>query len=97
MKPEKYNLLVKDVPEFRSGQSPISEAVEPVTQAHRLSPEFFDRIYDWDPGAANDDYYVTSPDFIELHSQIKRTLIRGVIWWATSVCLGMPVLVFVFR
>ncbi len=73
------------------------EAVEPVSQKHQLSPKFFDLIYDRDPEAANDDYYVTSSDFIELHSQIKRTLIRHVLWLATSVCLGMPVLVFVFR
>ena len=65
--------------------------------ADQLSPEFFDLICDWDPEAANDEYYVTSSDFIELHSQIKKFLIRRMIWWAMSVWLGMSALILVFQ
>lgn len=97
MKAEKHNHLVKDAPEFRSRQSPMSEAGEPVTQAHQLSPQFLALIYDWDPGAANDYYYVKSSDFIEIHSRLRRTLIRGLLFWAASVCLGMSALAFVYR
>ena len=75
----------------------MSEATATALSKHQLSPEFFDLIYDWDPEAANDDYYVTSSDFIEIHSQLKRTLIRGVLLWATSVCLGMSALAFVYQ
>ena len=75
----------------------MSEATTTVLSKDQLSPEFFDLIYDWDPAASNDDYYVTSPDFIEIHDQLKRTLIRGVLLWATSVCLGMSALAFIYQ
>ena len=75
----------------------MSEVVEPVLQKDQLSPEFFGLIHDWDPEASNDDYYVTSSDFIEIHSQLNRTLIRGVLFWATNVCLGMSALAFFYR
>ena len=94
---EKHKFLVKGAPKRRFGQGVMSEAVEPVSQENRLSPEFCDLIYEWDPEAANDDYYVTSSDFIQLHSQIKKDLIRGLLWWATIVCLAMSGLAFVFR
>ena len=72
-------------------------ADEPAPHIEQLSPEFYDLIRDWDPEAANDEYYVTSSDFIELHSQIKRFLIRRMIWWATSVCLGMSALFIIYK
>lgn len=78
-------------------QDGVSGAVETVPHADQLSPEFFDLISDWDPDAANDNYYVTSSDFIELHSQLRKFLIRRMIWWATSVCLGMSVLFFIYH
>ena len=93
----KHKLLAKQVPRSRTLQDGESGAVDPVLHTDQLSPKFFDLIGDWDPGAANDNYYVTSSDFIELHSQIKKFLIRRIIWWATSVCLGMSVLFFVYR
>ena len=75
----------------------MTEAVEPILHKEQLSSEFFDLIYDLDPEAANDDYYVTSSDFIELHSQIKKFLIRRLLWWATSVGVSMSVLAYVFQ
>ncbi len=75
----------------------MSGAAATVLSKDQLCPEFFDLIYDWDPEASNDDYYVTSSDFIEIHDQLKRTLIRGVLLWATSVCLGMSALAFIYQ
>lgn len=74
-----------------------AESVESVQHVDELSPEFLDLISGWDPGAANDPYYVTSADFIDLHARIKKYLIRRMIWWATSVILGMSLLFFVYR
>jgi len=93
----KHNLLAKQAPQSRTMQDGVSGAVETVPHADQLSPEFFDLISDWDPDAANDNYYVTSSDFIELHSQLRKFLIRRMIWWATSVCLGMSVLFFIYH
>ena len=93
----KRELLAEQVPRSRTLRDGESRAVDPVLHTDQLCPEFLDLISDWDPDAANDNYYVTSSDFIELHSQIKRFLIRRIIWWATSVCLGMSVLLFLYR
>ena len=57
-----------------------------VLRENALTPEFYELIYSADPEAANDDYYVTSEDFIHLHWQIKKDLIKGVSWWAIGVC-----------
>ena len=94
---KKHRLLVKQVPRSRLAQNAVSGADELVLPENQLSPEFFDLIFDWDPEAANDEYYVTSSNFIELHSEIKKFLLRRVLWWAISVCVGMSVLAIVFR
>lgn len=77
-------------------QDGASEAVELAPRGDHLSPEFFDLISDWDPDAANDDYYVTSADFIEIHDQLKTFLIRRMIWWAASVFGGMSLLFIIY-
>ena len=97
MASRKHGLLADQGPPSRTSQDGVSGAVELVPQADELSPEFFDLIHSWDPDAANDDYYVTSSDFIELHSQIRKFLIRRMIWWATSVCLGMSILFNIYH
>ena len=71
-------------------------ATEAVGQGKRLTPEFCELVYEWDPEAANDSYYVTSADFVQLHSEIKRGLLRGVLWWAIIVCAATAAVVFVF-
>lgn len=78
------------------GHGVTAAVVESASSENRLSPEFFDLIYEWDPKAVNDEYYVTSSDFIELHSQIRTRLIRGVLLWALALCLGMASLAIVF-
>ncbi len=59
----------------------------PLTDDDRLSSEFFSLIYDLDPEAANDPYYVTSKDFVDLHARIKKRLIIGVLSWVGLVAL----------
>lgn len=81
----------------RTVQLGVSAAADAVLDADRLSPEFFELIHDWDPEAANDEYYVTSSDFIELHSQIRKFLIRRMIMWSASVLVGMSGLIFVYQ
>jgi hypothetical protein len=67
-----------------------------VSNENQLSPEFFDVIYEWDSDAANDDYYTTSAEFTELHSQIKKDLIRRMVQWAICTCGGMLGLVLIY-
>ena len=83
----------------RSQSSSNSESEGEVSGPERVapSPEFFGLTYEWDPGAANDEYYVASSDFIALHSHIKRFLLRRMLWWAASVSCGMTLLFFFFR
>jgi hypothetical protein len=64
-----------------------ASADKTVLSENRLSENFYELIYELDPEAKNDDYYVTSADFIELHSEMKAYLITRIIWWATSACL----------
>jgi hypothetical protein len=64
---------------------------------HRLSPEFFDLVHEWDPEAANDDYYVTSAGFTELHSDIEAQLLRGLLTWVAITSAAMSVLFAVFH
>ena len=97
MKSAKNKHPAKQVPRSRAAQNAESGTAEAAQHGDQLSPEFFDLICDWDPDAVNDDYYVTSSDFIELHSGIKKFLIRRVVWWAVSVCLGMSILAYVYR
>ena len=52
-----------------------------------LSPEFYDLIYESDSEAENDDYYVRSEDFLELHTKIRKGLIRGLLWWGATLFL----------
>ena len=52
-----------------------------------LSPEFFDLIYEADPHAADDDYYVASTEFTELHSEIKGGLLQGVLLWSAGLAV----------
>ena len=97
MASRKQSLLADQGPPSRTSPDGVSGTAELVPQADELSPEFFDLIHDWDPDAANDNYYVTSSDFIELHSQLRKFLIRRMIWWATSVCLGMSILFYIYH
>ena len=92
----KHELLAKQVEQSCTMQEGAPVADEPSTHVEQLSPEFYDLIRGWDPEAENDEYYVTSSDFIELHTRIRRFLIRRLIWWATSVCLGMSVLFIIY-
>ena len=89
--------LARQAQEFRTGQDGVAEATEAVSHADQLSPEFLDVIRDWDPGAANDRHYVTSSDFIEFQSRMRKYVIRRLILWVTSAVLGMSVLWFVYQ
>lgn len=93
----KQKRIAKEIPRSCVLQDGVAAVIDPELPVIQLSPEFYDLISDWDPEAANDNYYVTSADFIELHSGIKTFLIRRLVWWAISVCVGMSVLFFVYR
>jgi hypothetical protein len=59
------------------------------TRTRAPEAEFFDLIYELDPGAANDDYYVTSADFLALQSELRSKLIRGLFQWAACLCAAI--------
>jgi hypothetical protein len=61
-----------------------------------LSPEFCALIYDTDAQAINDDYYVTSADFLELRSSIRRGLARGLLAWGIGLLMAVAALGFVY-
>lgn len=77
--------------EIRGGFSELS------LQKNALTPEFYELIFDADPNAVNDDYYVTSEDFLQLHFRIKKNLILGLIGWAAGLCLFMAGLAYVYQ
>jgi hypothetical protein len=96
MRPEKHNFSLEgelNRPLDNESRASVNKIVLP---ENRLSENFFELIYALDPEAKNDDYYVTSADFIELHSWIKAYLVRRMIWWAVSVCLGMSALAYLY-
>ena len=66
-------------------RSAINPVVQPISRNCALSPEFFDLIYEADPHAAKDKYYVASSDFTDLHSEIKGGLLRGVLLWSAGL------------
>lgn len=83
-----------------SKQQPgVSVRRDPAPSPHRpreLTPEFCALIYDADSGASNDDYYVTSADFLELHSGIRRGLFLGLLTWGIGVLAAVGILGFVY-
>ena len=80
----------------RFSHDETAEVAECASLGTRLTPEFFELIYDADPEAENDDYYVTSPDFVQLHSQIKKGLVQAWVWCAVTLCFFMSGLVSVY-
>ena len=62
-----------------------------------LSTEFFELIFDADEDASNDDYYVTSADFIEFHTRIRRNLLDAIILWLVGLVIAVTVLVTAFN
>jgi hypothetical protein len=66
--------------------SEMADDIPPLLQKTELTSEFFDLIYESDPEASNDNYYVTSADFVQLHSQIRSDLRRSLFWWAIGLC-----------
>lgn len=91
-----HNVSVKDGLSGQSGEEVKTGISSSVLHGNALTPEFYELIYEADPGAKNDDYYVTSADFIGLHSQIKNDLLRGLLWWAFGLCFFMAGLVLVY-
>lgn len=96
MRRNEHIVSVKYEPKGQSGEEVKTGISGAVSQGNALTPEFYDLIYEADPGAENDDYYVTSADFIELHSQIKKDLVRGLVWYAVGLCFFMAGLVLVY-
>lgn len=50
-----------------------------------------------EPGAANDDHYVTSSEPVELYDSVTMGLIRGLLWWAFFVGIGFAAFALVLR
>lgn len=81
--------------------SVASETTVRVTAAEHArfveaNAEFFDLIYDLDPGAANDKYYVTSADFLSQRAQIRKELVKGSLFWAAGIGLAIGAAVLFF-
>ena len=66
-------------------------------QQNALTPEFYYLISTADPDAANDDYYVTDPEFVELHSKMKKDVIRGLVLWLVGHCVFIAGLAFIYQ
>lgn len=96
MKLNQRNESMKGNPKRGLGHGVTVAVVGSVSSKNSLSPEFFGLICEWDPKAVNDDYYVRSCDFVELHSRIKRELIRDLLFWAVALCIGMAGLTLAF-
>ena len=92
---KEHNVSVTGEPTGQSDEEISAGISGAVLQRNPLTPEFYELIFEADPEALNDDYYVTSRDFVQLHSKIKKDLIRGVSWWLLANCLfiaGMVIL-----
>lgn len=97
MRRNEHNVSVRGQPIGQFGKEVRAGISGAVLQRNALTPEFYELISGADPDAANDDYYVTSPEFVQLHSKIKKDLIRGFLWWAASLCLFMAGLAFIYQ
>lgn len=62
-----------------------------------LSQEFCELVRGADEHASNDDYYVTSADFIELHSRIRGGLLYGLLLWTTGLFASVILMVVAFK
>lgn len=75
MRRNEHIVSVKDEPKGQSGEKIKTGISGSVLQGNALTPEFYELIYEADPGAENDDYYVTSVPFeIVMHAFIARLL-----------------------
>ena len=81
--------IIPDVADADAGAEfpAINPGVQPLSPQLVLAPEFFDLIYEADPFAADDIYYVASSEFTELHSDIKSGLLRGVLLWSLGLTM----------
>ena len=91
------NVSARGEPTGEFGEEVMAGTSGAALHGHALTPEFYELISGADPDAANDDYYVTSPDFVQLHSKIKKDLIRGLLLWAVCLCLFMAGLASVYQ
>jgi len=97
MRRNEHNVAVRSEPTGQLGEEVRESISGAVLQTNALTPEFCELISEADPDAANDDFYVTSPEFVQLHSKIKKDVIRGLLLWAVSLCLFMASLVSVYQ
>mgnify|MGYP001549833488 CR=1 FL=1 len=67
------------------------------SQQNALTPEFYYLISTADPDAANDDYYVTDPEFVQLHSKMKKDVFRGLMLWLVGHGVFMAGLAFIYQ
>jgi hypothetical protein len=95
MRRNEQNVSVKDELKGQSSEEFKMGISNSVLHGNALTPEFYELIYDVDPEAENDDYYVTSSDFIGLHTQIKKDLLRALRWWAFGICIVMTGITFI--
>ena len=80
--------------EGNAGNKASRETATPAYGNRDLTPEFCHLVYDADPDASNDNYYVTSEDFLELHSKIRRDLLLGVVGWAVALLLVVGAMIY---
>ncbi len=66
-------------------------------QKGALTPEFYYLISSADPDAANDDYYVTDPEFVQLHAKLKKGVIRGLLLWLVGHGVFIAALAFIYH
>ena len=78
----------------RTSQNVKTGGYSSFPESKELTPEFYDLVYSVDSAAANDNYYVTSGDFLELHSQLRKELLSGIFWWSCGLCLLLISAVF---
>ncbi len=97
MRRNQHNVSVRGESASQSGEEVRATIPGAVLQRNTLTPAFYELISKADPDAANDDYYVTSPEFIQLHSKIKKDFIRGLSLWAVALCLFMASLAYVYQ
>ena len=87
MSPQKNTTSTDSDSATRTDSSATDSTAQTSTQNRALSPEFFDLISEADPHADGDEFYVASPDFTDLHSEIRGGLLRGVLIWSAGLTI----------
>lgn len=90
------SVVFRDSLSADAGESVSESGVACLDEAQE-SPELLELIGNDDSRAANDDDYRAPAPPPEFGDSVAAGLVRGLLWWAFFVCIGISAFAFVLR